>query len=331
MKSDRRCLPQAYHDNLMVMQRWLAKLEQSTAVHAPPTSDDAQVLGGLFSKLWAAAGMDASLGLVRSTPDHRLFRAVLGDYFMQSPLVRRCFDKPRGYAGDHLMMEAVCNEPPPAMTALGQWLTLWFHDYFPPFVSVRNRRDAMAAILVAEHSRGARRVLNVACGAAPELARTYPSVQFDEVALLDQDPEALQYAKSSLADAGAAPVSQIRTICSPIQALVRSAEPAGLGEFDVIYSMGLYDYLDEKRGQALTGALWKATAPGGLFVVGNFQGHHWARYLVEAVMDWFLIYRDEDDMVTLAADADGARIDVTTDQNGILHLLQLRKGSQRSE
>jgi len=316
-------IPKECYEGLATLSDWLGLLERSSAVNRPPSLEESDTLAALFERLWVATGMDASLGLARSTPDQHLFREKLGRYFYQSMHLERCFEKPRGYAGDYLMMEGVCHKPQDAATPMGRWLDLWFHDYFPPFVSVRNRRNMVAGILSDEHSRGAKRVLNVACGSAPELALLGNRLRFAEVALLDQDAEALAFAKSRLDNDGSS--STIRTICTSIRQLVESTDDVGSAQFDVVYSMGLYDYLSLSQARKLTSTLWRLVAPGGLLMVGNFQGHHWARYVMEAVMEWFLIYRDDDDMKLLGSSLPGAHLNVIQDMTGLLHLLQIRK------
>jgi len=319
------CLPRAFYHALDKTVNWFGSLESSGTIAAAPTRHDSKALQKLFVDFWTATGMDASLGLARATPDHRLFRTKLGGYFWQSPQVRRCFEKPRGYAGDYLMMDAMCNQPPKASTLTGEWLERWFRDSFPPFIAVRNRRDYMARLLREEQARGARRILNVACGGAPELAASGLCSQFEEIVLLDQDAEALEFARARLGgkdgDAGS---GHVRTVCASIQALTESL-PSGLRRYDVVYSMGLYDYLPQRRARALTKVLWERVAPGGILVVGNFQGHHWSRYAIEAVMDWFVLYRDPDDLTALASELAGGCASVVDDATGLLHMLQVRR------
>src|SRR5262245_4290603 len=156
-------LPQAFHDHLASLQGWLASLADS-GPDDPPKLSDCLALEGHFRGLWQATGMDATLGLARSTPDHRLFRTAVGHYLWQSTLVRRCFEKPRGYAGDYLMMDAACNQPPAARSPLGHWMNHWFHQFFPPSLAARSRRDTMARLIVSGHESGASRVLAFASG-----------------------------------------------------------------------------------------------------------------------------------------------------------------------
>jgi extracellular factor (EF) 3-hydroxypalmitic acid methyl ester biosynthesis protein len=316
-------IPDSYYEGVASMDDWLGSLERSAAIQRPPSAQDAKTLVSFFEKLWVAAGMDASLGLARTPPDQRLFRAKLGRHFEQSVLLKRCLEKPRGYAGDYLMMEGICGRPEDAKTPMGKWLDAWFHDHFPPFVAVRNRRNIVADILSDEYRRGGLRLLNVACGSAPELALLGERARFSDVLLLDQDSEALKLAESRLSGDPAS--TTVRTVCASIRQLTVSSECLGAAQFDVIYSMGLYDYLSNSQARKLTAALWKVVAPGGLLMIGNFQGHHWARHVMEAVMDWFLIYRDEEHMRSLGEQLPGGSVNVVQDSTGLLHLLQVRK------
>jgi len=328
MTSIQASLPQAFHDRLEDLKGWLDSLVARDPGDLPKPAESS-ALERHFRGLWEATGMDATIGLSRSTPDHRLFRSAVGPYLWQSPLVQRCFEKPRGYAGDYLMMDAACNEPPEAASPIGRWMNRWFYETFPPSPAARSRRDMMASILATEHRRGARRVLNVACGGVPELVRiSGTTVFFDDIVLLDQDAEALAFANASLkAKCPEIEAStRITTLNLPVQAVVRSPEVIGPARFDVIYSMGLYDYLPDPRARKLTATLWKALAPGGLLAIGNFHGHGWWRYVLEAAMEWFLVYRNEDELAALAADLpDASHVDVACDATGSLFMLLARK------
>ena len=43
-----------------------------------------------------------------------------------------------------------------------------------------------------------------------------------------------------------------------------------LGEFDLVYSTGLFDYLRQPIGQRLVGNLFRMLRPGGRLLVANF-------------------------------------------------------------
>jgi hypothetical protein len=92
---------------------------------------------------------------------------------------------------------------------------------------------------------------------------------------------------------------------------------------DLVYSIGLYDYLSTPAATALTQRLWSALAPGGRLVIGNFAaGDQPDRYLLETAMDWYLHYRGEADLLALLdGRPDLAEARVRTDPTGSLHLL----------
>ncbi len=322
-------LPSEFELALTELHDWLSELETTPRCAQPPTKADKEELENMFINLWTITGMDTSLGLARSTPDQKLFRDQVGSFFWQSPLLWRCFEKPLGYTGDYKMMEGIYYSNSTAETHLGKWIDAWFRDS-PPFISVRNRRNMIADILVRERERGAGCVLNVACGSAPELAIAGSRIKFEQVILLDQDKEAIAAVMENLRRVSqnmpVAEQSQIKPWQCKISSLLTSSSPLENNSFDIIYSMGLYDYLNEWRAGLLTKNLWSSLLPGGLFVIGNFNGHHWARYVMEAVMDWFLVYRDIPEITDLASSlTDVDDIECITDTTGLLHLLLIRK------
>ena len=277
----------------------------------PPTYQ----LNDVFKSLW----------LSRDT-NYEKVRQKVGRFFWQSPQIRRCYEKPRGYAGDFLMMDFICNGHPVAETEVGKWIDDWFRDDFPGTQSVRNRRAYMGELLSFRHQKGARRILNVACGGAPEFALLPKHVSFEKVVLLDQDEGALAFAQQSIGEVhgDGAKAFHLQPVCTRVKSLLQDGV-LGAERFDLIYSMGLYDYLLRDAARALTLRLWNALAPGGVIAIGNYQGDHWGRYVVEALMDWFLIYRDKKDLLALSEGLPGAVCEVTTDATGLVHILQISK------
>lgn len=306
---------------------WMEVLENSERGKATPLAADSERLGELLLNVWSAGGKPGEPGLARGSPEQLRFRAVAGPHFWKSAVLRRCWEKPRGYAGDFLMMEAIYRRTPVGDTPFERWMDTWALE-LPGFQAVRNRRDQLSALLRQEHARGARRVMNVACGSAPELSAVARELAFDSVTLLDQDQGALDTAVAHFTREGppATRPEALRPWCGSVLGLLRNRSELARGSQDFIYSIGLYDYLTERFAKTLTAKLWEGLTPGGLLVLGNFNGNNPMHHFTESALDWYLIYRDSPDLLRLVDGLPGVtQAEVRTEDTGCLHLLLARK------
>jgi SAM-dependent methyltransferase len=305
----------------------LVSLEASPRSQEAPTPEDSTRLHALLQAVWKAGGQERP-GLARGSPELAWFRAQVGPFFWKSAFLRRCYEKPRGYAGDYLMMEALYQRTPVGATPFERWMDTWGLE-LPSSQATRNAREALCALLLEEHRRGARRVLNVASGAAPELVAVVPAVTFDSVVLLDQDQGALDAALGAFHRARALPTTRperLRLWCGSVLALLRDKSVLEPESLDLIYSTGLYEHLSERFARHLTQKLWSALAPGGLLVLGNAGGGHPSWPLTEAVMDWYLVHRTPEALLRLLEGLPRvASAEVGTEPAGLVHLLRVRK------
>ncbi|MFL5345538.1 MAG: class I SAM-dependent methyltransferase [Hyalangium sp.] len=318
----------AFGAALSTLLAWLDALENSERIHAPPTPADATRLGELLRDVWTGGGKPGEPGLARASPEQVRFRAEAGPYFWKSAVLRRCWEKPRGYAGDFLMMESLYRNTPAGDTPAERWMDLWALA-LPGFQAVRNRRDMLAGLLRAEHARGARRVMNVASGSAPELVAVAREIAFEGVTLMDQDKGALEAALAHFGRVGALPATRhdaLRLWSGSVLELLRNRSELKRASQDFIYSIGLYDYLTERFARTLTGKLWDGLAPGGLLALGNFNARNPMHHFTESALDWYLVYREPEDMLRLVAGLpELVEAQVLTEDTGCLHLLLARK------
>ncbi|MET0401893.1 MAG: class I SAM-dependent methyltransferase [Cystobacter sp.] len=303
-------------------------MENSERVAKPPTAADSSRLNELILNVWEAGGTPGAPGLARGSPDQTRFRDEVGAYFWKSAVLRRCWEKPRGYAGDYLMMEALYRREPEGGTPLEVWMDSWALER-PGFQAVRNRRDLLASMLREEHARGARRMMNVASGSAPELVAVAREISFDSVTLLDQDQGALDAALGHFNRVGALPATRhqaLRLWCGSVLELLRNRSDLPPASQDFIYSIGLFDYLTERFARRLTTKIWDGLAPGGLLVIGNFNADNPMHLFTESALDWYLIYRNPEEMLRLVDGLPGVKsAEVLTEDTGCLHLLVARK------
>lgn len=217
----------------------------------------------------------------------------------QDPFTYRAFAKPRGYAGDAVMMdyiyglgkagEAACNATP-----LGRAI-FQYMDTRPSAEAVRYRRRLIAELIDRVAQRPEARVLAVAAGhlREVELSHALLTGRIREFVAFDQDEASLAVVARDYAHMG------IRTMPGSVRQILNGK--AELGQYDFVYAAGLFDYLNAPVAAALTGHLFAMTRPGGLMLIPNFlTGIRDAGYM-EAFMDWHLIYRNQADMMALAA------------------------------
>jgi extracellular factor (EF) 3-hydroxypalmitic acid methyl ester biosynthesis protein len=86
-------------------------------------------------------------------------------------------------------------------------------------------------------------------------------------------------------------------------------------KFDLVYTLGLTDYLDDRAMILLHRMVKALLRPAGRFLLANFKPHHIGLGWMEAVMDWHLIYREEEDLAAFAEDA-GLKHRTWTDSTG---------------
>ena len=102
------------------------------------------------------------------------------------------------------------------------------------------------------------------------------------------------------------------------------------GSFDMVYAAGLYDYLNQRLASALSAAFFSLLRPGGRLVVENFDAGIYDSGYMEAIVDWFLIYRDAAEMLALAGTIEPGELAlkrVYTRQSRDIYCLELRRRS----
>jgi len=246
-------------------------------------------------------------------------RHPLHDLLLESPFTRRAYEKPRGYAGDAVLMDLIYGlQPRGELSPLGGMLYGYEFDS-PCFQSVRTRRAVLAREIdrVAADQPSAR-VLSVASGHLREVewsrAVRDGTVQ---VTAVDQDRESLECIDR---DYGRFNVSTTpATIGDLLRRTVRFAN------LDLAYAAGLYDYLEDDIARALTLALFRTLRPGGRVLIANFTPDTYDAAFMETFMDWRLIYRTPEQVRSLAETIpanDVAAVEQFTDDNR--HVAYLR-------
>lgn len=227
----------------------------------------------------------------RSHPLHQLVH--------RDPYTFRAAVKPRGYAGDAVMMDYIYhNERPSQCDELGGNIFSITTRLFTS-LSVRYRRQLLRSLIDDTVARSpSSRILSVASGHARELTGSLVTSELFSGEFVAMDQDLLSCAEIERAF----PSHRIRTLNLGVIELLKGKH-GELGRFDLIYSAGLYDYLSDTLSRRLTRHLLQMLAPGGRLLLANFIPQTSGRGYMELFMDWHLVYRNEQQMLTIARDA----------------------------
>ena len=216
----------------------------------------------------------------------------------QDPFTHRAFSKPRGYAGDAVMMDYIygLGEAGPAAhdaTPLGRAIFRYM-DTRPSARAVRFRRRLIAALIDSVPSRGGSGVFALAAGHLREIeiSEAIRDGQIRDFVAVDQDEYSLGVVSRDYSGLG------VKAIPGSVRQILSGKLDPGC--FDFVYAAGLFDYLNASTAIALARRMFEMTRPGGLTLIPNFLAGARDRGYMESFMDWHLIYRDHPDMQALA-------------------------------
>ncbi len=220
-------------------------------------------------------------------------------YLLLTETAQRWYTKPRGYPGDFLTLEMVYRNEPDGRHAIGWLVDHCFLDVAAAH-AVRHRRGLLAeeiAATVAARGGDTARVSSLACGPAREVFDAFS--QLDDptilhVNLLDIDPQALAFVAERAGAEGLE--AQVSLISDNLLRLAVGRCGSDIHDQDLVYSIGLIDYLKDGMVVRLMDLIHGMLRPGGRIILGNFHPSNATRGLMDHVLDWKLVHRTEADM-----------------------------------
>ena len=239
-------------------------------------------------------GDEAELDAGVRTELGALVRREMHPYLMLTRIVERIYSKPRGYAGDFLTIRWMYDNETGGIGAAGQLIDTAFLER-PAAKAVRNRRGLLAGEIEAAIERGGE-VTSLACGPADELFDVFAARGPEAVkaTCLDIDLQALALVSDRRDQLGLK--RQMRLEQANLVYLATGRSKLELAPQDLVYSIGLIDYFQDRFVVALLDWIHDRLAPGGKVVLGNFHPQNPDKALMDHVLDWKLIHRDEADM-----------------------------------
>ena len=257
----------------------------------------------LVGKLYGAFGNRSGWPETRQTYLRHPLRTIM----LEDPYIARCVAKPRGYAGDAELIDLIYSRKPPA-TISERGLRIFQHGIeFQASEGVRQRRDS-AEQFVGEAFRQGKRILCLACGHFREGDHLIGQ-DLSSIELVDQDPLSLDVVKARFGP-------DVHCHEANVFNYLRSAV-ARHEKFDLVYTLGLTDYLDDRAMGLLHRMVKNVLAEDGEFILANFVPSHLAVGWMDAIMEWQLIYREPAELAAFAADA-GFRAETWLDPTGAI-------------
>jgi len=239
------------------------------------------------------SGIDES---VRDALGYRIHTELL-PVVLLTDVASRMYTKPRGYAGDYLTIQKIYQDEAGGIGHLGPLMDRAFLDQ-PAARAVRNRRGLMAGQIREIYSNKREiHVTSFACGPAREVFDAFEDLgQPDNLRfnLLDIDEQALDFLRADLKGHPLERVTQL--IQANLVYLALGRQDLKLPPQDLIYSIGLIDYFGDRFVVKLLDYIHQNLAIGGRVVLGNFHPCNPTRTVMDFMMEWRLIHRDEEDM-----------------------------------
>lgn len=236
------------------------------------------------------------------------FQDRLHQYFLKSPFCNRVYKKPLGYAGDYIMMKYIYDNILQGKDAFAKYIH-HFSTNIEIAQAVRSRKKYIVDKITNLISSKSCHITNIACGAAVEIIDSVNNnnvLNNCTINLLDSDNNALNYIKNHISQIGLAEKNIIINFFnnSIINIITNKTN---ISNQDLIYSVGLFDYLSDK--------LFSFLNKGGILIVGNLKSNELIlRSYMELLGEWLINYRNEKDLLHIASMLNNAaRISIEKD------------------
>lgn len=264
-----------------------------------PDSSEYDDLNDQIHAVWTTCEDDRA----RAEAAARLQSALPEDFLIQT-VHGHGLAKPMGYAGDFLMIDKIYVEEVTPLPQYQRW-DQYFQAHAAPN-AVRGRKDYFKSIVQAalDAAGGPIRILNLGTGPGRDLAEflqdnPHAPVQITSV---DLDARASRFARTLVG------ASESRVEFVTENALRFWSED----RFDLVWSAGLFDYLNDRLFVGLLRRAGRLLAEGGEVVVGNFSPANPSRAYMELLGDWHLLHRSAEELRELGVragfSAEGIRV-----------------------
>lgn len=248
------------------------------------------------------------------------FREMIMPVLNGDTLYGYTYRKPLGYAGDFMLIEKMYQtyvSPDPRWQKWDEY----YHTH-EATKAVRNRKAYFITLMEELYYTASSplQVLILGSGPATDVHEFFTLNPKAEVTFdcLDIDQRAIDYARHKNMDFS----SRIHFIKMNVLRFTPSAN------YDLIWSAGLFDYLNDRLFVGLLNRFKANLKPAGTMVIGNFSTENPTQHVMEVMGEWFLNHRSSEHLKQLANHAGIADDLIHVDKeplgiNLFLHILNM--------
>ena len=265
-------------------------------------------VNGIFREIMVYEKINLSKGNIEKVYKlKKLFIRKLRKLFARKDYSEWSIKKPFGYAGDYKIIDDIYKNEPKTIG-----FDRLFDNYYQMSaisVGVRNRKEDFKRIIsdfVKKSNKKSIRIMSLACGPCRDIQEllSRDTLSGKEVVFdcYDNEEQALEYAKNLLK---AFPNTNFTRENILRLAATKHITSIIKKKYDIIYSTGLFDYLNNKVAVRLIENLRMLLKLDGMLVISNVRDKYSnpSVHYMEWAGEWSLIYRDDDEFKKCFTDA----------------------------
>ncbi|HZZ26484.1 MAG TPA: class I SAM-dependent methyltransferase [Pirellulales bacterium] len=317
-----------FSDHVSHFTQQLQEFDRQIAPDALPHSD--QILENLTNCINNSLAVCAAFEKELEAADplvlkdvQRRYREAIWPWFGKSWCMQRALTKPRGYPGDAMLLTAIYDGVAKSLGLGGYFDRYFLNTTLGRAVPARMWEARRFLMEELGRRRGRVDVMDVACGSCREyLGGFEPSADRETTfTCIDNDPETLEFAKSqtqaALANSG---ITGRFIRYNALRMVSAESNIRRFGRSDVIYSVGLCDYIPDEYLIPLLAGWRESLNPGGVVYVAFKDTKLYDKTEYQWLADWYFFQRTTDDcrQLFVSAGYDMSGVTMTRDPIGVI-------------